>query len=78
MLVKSPTANATKYVDINGVVANLTIFVPSPVFCSFTTCIFDNAVSSGLTSMEISNLFCRFRVERKQIIQQIMKTDLAL
>lgn len=56
MLSKSPTAKATKYVDINGVVANFTIFVPSLVFCSCKTCIFDKAVSSALTSRVTSNL----------------------
>ena len=56
MLVKSPTAKATKFVDIRGVLANLTIFLPFSVIFSSTIFILEIAFNSGSISNVMSNL----------------------
>ena len=56
MLVKSPTAKATKFVDIRGVVANLTIFLPFSAIFSSTIFMLEIAFNSGSISNVMSNL----------------------
>ena len=52
--LKSPTKNATRYVDIFGVVANATVCNPAPAGLSAIMFVFEMTVSPASTVNEIS------------------------
>jgi hypothetical protein len=55
--LKSPTRNATRYVDIFGVVANATVCLPATgPGVSDTIFVFEIAVSPASTTSETSNV----------------------